>query len=248
MEGAMPLDFAAESARLSAELKKKPPPIKVDDMLFEASRSHGAANEQRDPLLATPGFKASYLDNIPELCKVLFDSNLECRHSLDKKSKLSHRPAREEADQLIRTVVQGGSYLCRNDPDAMRDLERIGSPENMADRYGDLQRVASFCDSHPELVGSDARFQNAAARARALADALATVPNYEESEKALERRNIAYWLLDEALTEVCKAVRFRFADNPTFVSRVCDKYEATRKKAKEEQATAPAPRTDSTIE
>ncbi|MGI5865733.1 MAG: hypothetical protein ACOX6T_27230 [Myxococcales bacterium] len=90
-----------------------------------------------------------------------------------------------------------------------------------------------FGPTHP-VTAPDLLWERPALRLR-----LATVADNSAAEATFRKRNLAFWMLPEAVAEARGAVHFACHDDEAFVPRVCTRYEPTRKKAKDEPKPEP---------
>ncbi|HCF57834.1 MAG TPA: hypothetical protein DFS52_07550, partial [Myxococcales bacterium] len=222
----MAFDFDGSAAKMSADTKDKPPARPPDVLALEASRAYSVAKLRRDEIAGILGFEIRFLDDIPEIVEVLVQAHQSNSTMQDQKSDLSLAPSRTEADDIIARVMRAGRYVYRHRSEVQKALDRIGDVGAMPDRVGDLRRVAFLCEENPELITADARIPaNVVERARELATKLSSVVDDAAYRAALARRNLAYWMLDEAVGELRAAVRFAFPEDTKFISQVCARYE-----------------------
>ncbi|HCF62034.1 MAG TPA: hypothetical protein DFS52_29080 [Myxococcales bacterium] len=232
----MAFDFDTESAKLSPALAEKQPTSNVEAAIFDAERVFSIVNQRHDKLATVPTFDIASLDNIPPIAGILRSTDLDCEKALRLMLTSANKDARDESDTIIGSVKEAARFLFRKDPETLKDIEAIGDTGALHDRAADLHRAAVFCEAHPELAASDSRVPaNTPARARELASMLAAVADNSASKATFRKRNLAFWMLHDAVNEVRAAVRFACPDDKEFVTRVCTRYEPPKKKkAKDE--------------
>ncbi|MGI5865349.1 MAG: hypothetical protein ACOX6T_25290 [Myxococcales bacterium] len=236
----MAFDFETEAAKLPPELAEKQPNANVEAVVFDAERVYSITKERRDKLAVVPSFDIANLDNILPIAGILRTTDLECEKAQKLMLTSSVKGARDESGMLIAAVKEAARFLYRKDPETLKDIDAMGDIGALHDRAADLHRVAAFCEAHPELAAADSRVPaDAPARARELAAMLATVADDSAAKATFRKRNLAFWMLREAVEDVRAAVRFAFHDDERFVTRVCTRYEPPKKKAKEEPEPEP---------
>jgi hypothetical protein len=231
----MPFDFNAEAAKLPPDTSDRQAG-NVWALIMESERAFTGANPEREALLTVNDFDVSALDNLPAMGQALKLADDKVGTASDVKAKSTMKPVREKSDALISKVVGRARYYCRNDQDAQRHLDRIGDTGAVDDRYGDLHRLATFIQAHPQLLADNPDLPaDAAEQAIAMATQLATQDNSSAMKAAVAHRNLAYWMLSKALSDVRAAVRYRFASQTgkeELVDQVCGHVVKPRKKAK----------------
>jgi hypothetical protein len=236
MEERMPFEFNVAASQ-HPELKTKQPWGNPEILFVDSGRLYTYASARRVDVAKVARFDIDYLDRIPSLRAELRASHEGSLEAKDEKAKKSLKAEREKSDLLLGALLTGARYVFRNDEDAMKQIDRIGSTGALYDRVADLHRAADFCEAHPELLTADPRIPtDFVAQTREVAEKLVSVPDYSASREMLDRRNLAFWLLDEAVNEVRAAVRFGFPNDPSFIEKACTPYVPPRKrKAKSEK-------------
>ena len=234
-------DFETEAAKLAPELKNKQPTANIDNFIFDARHTYSTANEEREALSKVVGFDIRHLDTLPDLCDATREAQAASLKAKDDDVDAPTKLARQEADALLAAVVRTGKYVYRKNESVLLQLGHIGDTGAMPDRVGDLERAGAFCKAYPEVITADPKIpDNVVARSKELATKLTGSEANSPTKQAMRRRNLAFWMLHEAVSEVRAAVRFRFPDRPDYVADVCKRFESVRRSPSSDEPTPPA--------
>jgi hypothetical protein len=235
-----PFDFDASASSMPDDTGDKAPNLMPDVAIFDALRLYGLGAARRSELLTVRTFQIKYLDDIPPLSDALYQSQKAYLVAQNDKINSSSKLIRDESTELISSVMRAARYYYRDDREAQRQLDEIGETGAVHDRYGDLLRTADFCASHPQMLADEPRIPaNVVERAREIANTLVTLPDTSASKATRRRRNLAFWMLTKAVSELRAAILHKFADDPDFLELAAARYEAPKKrKSKAAETTA----------
>lgn len=243
----MSVDVAAFIAAMAIELRSRAPGMPVNIMLHEAKKLSDHTRADVEKLLALPGFKTEKLNNLEAYIEHLGQKERAWAFLRDGKA---FAEARNVAEAFRKEFVDSARYLLRDDDRAQQEIDRIKAGSGLEDLSTDMSDIAALA----EMPGVSAKLalepklpQDVPAHARALGLRLIKTKDSAEALEAQAQRNLAYWLLADAVDEVRAGAKYIHRDEPEKLDSLSSHYESRKKRqarSKEKVDAASAPKAE----
>jgi hypothetical protein len=244
----MSVDVAAIAAAMASEFRNRAPNMPVDVMLHEAKKLGDNTRADAEKILALPGFKAEQLNNLEAYIEYLAQKERAWAFLRDGKAFAS---VRNEAEAFRKEFVASASYLLRGDDSAQQEIERIKAGSGLEDLSTDMGDIAVLAEKPAVAVrlAIEPRLPaDIGAHARDLGKRLVKSKDSADALEAQAQRNLAFWLLADAVDEVRAGAKYLHRDDPMKLDSLSSQYEARRKRQSRAKARAAATVTPNPVE
>ncbi|MCK6549693.1 hypothetical protein L6R52_27905, partial [Myxococcota bacterium] len=196
------LDPTSEAALLALDPKMAVAPDMPVSVATREYASLARLAKSLAPDFVKIGISAEQIETLARFAKRL--AALEARWQRARSAvflSAKERKALEEAEALDNKFVAGGRWACRDDDEALAELERISAGSGLEDTLQDLRDELEFWRVHAEVL----RFTDITAkdlkRAEQLVEALESAAQKEggdvDAAAALDLRNRCFWAADK---------------------------------------------------
>lgn len=227
-------DLATAMLGLPAGSAEKPPTMPVRTAQLEAERLWAVAKPARAKFVALEDFPVETFDAIPFLITALGEAETDWQRKRIQKRATGLVATRKEAEAGRSTVMSAARYRLRKNAEAQTELDRIDEGQGLPDLIQDLNDLATFIETHLNVLTRDANITAATPEAfRSWARTLSEGEGDSEAAlTAIAHRNMVYVALDEALSEVRSAARYLYARDPRRLAPYLSQFEAARKRGR----------------
>jgi hypothetical protein len=194
------------------------PEVPIDGAVLEALRLRRRARKLRDALLELPGFDARAVDELGPRAEALraADAAWQALRDQSADAPTTTVALRRQAEGLRADLLASARFHLRKLPDAQRVLDELSPGSRLRTLAADLAALVELCRQHAAAWAKESLLPgDVLEQAASLGQALLALPEEPpEAAQAFERRNLTFWLLDDAVEEVRAGARYLYRREP----------------------------------